>query len=473
MINLMNIEDQLKEELGGLTRGIRSVVILTKTENRYTINTFIQDQSKAIHELLANTLQAVKGIYRNPFYIENIDWSSDYVDSDSWNDGDKKTNEYISTELQRIAGFNGTHMVDEDGSIFTEDVLLREYNIYYGKLQAIEGRLKELKEKHRLRNYVLISNFNDHLGYFKTDTDNDRTVQSMIEGWLYKESQLYKFSLGVLAGRVDSLKNDPLILVEDELNYAVNHRLDEAGLRLRHGFLFKVPQLGRKFYEPTMKDVNNDVELQRVADQLKMVNPRTYFGFFKTKSAMYITIPIDVSDKALITAMYFTYGKLLNSLNESWETGINCIINDLNLNMRQFDYDPKLNRFPLVNINREEVLSRFGRRTRRFTQAGRNLASYTVSDISAQLNKNPEIEDFIIAYSMRNRDQKLCVSDSVKNLRVEILASLINEVCYMFGGLFGAEEDNIWHAFDEVLQAINSKDFETINKRLNLKNKKA
>ena len=156
-------------------------------------------------------------------------------------------------------------------------------------------------------------------------------------------------------------------------------------LRDRHGLLFKFPKLGKKFFTHSLDDVTNDFQFQRLADNLKMVNPRSYFMSIETNTAYYLSLPADASNISLVALLYLVYGKFLKSRGINFDKGHDSLSKSLYIDMPAFnknvDIDVK-EQHPLLKEDRPNLLMNMGRRTRRFTQAGRNLADYQTSDIA-------------------------------------------------------------------------------------------
>ena len=63
---------------------------------------------------------------------------------------------------------------------------------------------------------------------------------------------------------------------------------------------------------------------------------------------------------------------------------------------------------------------------------------------------------------MRNTDNHIVWSDSIKNYDKEDMAGIINQICYLFGGVIGNKYDQIWHNFDQIFLLIQNKKFSQI-----------
>lgn len=184
-----------------------------------------------------------------------------------------------------------------------------------------------------------------------------------------------------------------LVLLSDKINQQLSKQDSEASLCLRKGLLYKTPKIGNTFTAHELAEVNEDIEFQRIADDLKLINPRSYFMFIETKSAYYLSLPADISNASLITLLYLTYTRFLKSRDVNGTDGA--------IDLTQATENTKLalnsvEASPLTKADRKNLLSKYGRRTRRYTQAGRNLASYKTIDIAKELNCNSDVFNFII-----------------------------------------------------------------------------
>lgn len=469
-----NFEEEIRNRFESLTKGIRSVIILTNKRNNYYSNHFF-DRSMTdenanevmLHETVADALHAIKSLDSYNIYSKHVQWDR-FKDEDNWTNGDGSQNAKVASYIAEITSDEKPHLLSDSNNKYylnSNDELLVAYNIFYGRVEAIALKLDEMIKNKEIDGYVLIGNFNDTIGsYYATINEDSRDVDEakatrMVGEWLNSVSKSSRFSLSMLAQAIDKdLMSDKAVLVSDYLCQQVNKEEALNSLRNRHGLLFKFPKLGKKFFTHSLDDVTNDFQFQRLADNLKMVNPRSYFMSIETNTAYYLSLPADASNKSLVALLYLVYGKFLKSRGINFDEGHDSLSKSLYIDMPAFnknvDIDVK-EQHPLLKEDRPNLLMNMGRRTRRFTQAGRNLAVYQTSDIAKELNDNSSVYNFIIAYSMRNQKEEVLLSDNIKkNFDAGDMGDLINQISFTIGGVMGSDHDDIWHDFEYIFYSI-------------------
>lgn len=463
-----DLEEKIRDNFSELSSGINSVVILTSHDNQRFINDFYTPNQNRkdlfLHEMVADIIHAKIGLNNTNSVKDTFSWDK-YENNANWqpNDHNKKQNRKIVDYFEQMRSKHQQFLPSTDSDyIEDENKLLIKYNMFYTKMQIIKGRLKHFEKEKLIDSYVLIGNFNDQLGYYADSDDSD--CPNMIQGWANNLSQTQGFSLQLLAHMVDGWNCDELVLLSDKINQQLSKQDSEASLCLRKGLLYKTPKIGNTFTAHELAEVNEDIEFQRIADDLKLINPRSYFMFIETKSAYYLSLPADISNASLITLLYLTYTRFLKSRDVNGTDGA--------IDLTQATENTKLalnsvEASPLTKADRKNLLSNYGRRTRRYTQAGRNLASYKTIDIAKELNCNSDVFNFIIVYSMRNRDEHVRYSDTIRKLYDDKdMAGVIIQICYMIGSIMGSQYDKIWHNFDNIYTAIQAKNLDQIREFL-------
>lgn len=469
LLNPQSINNKIYNTCHSLTNGIKSVIILTNHNNQYYINSFFHTHKKndfdsILYETILDAIHAKINLANTRIIDNDFVWNK-YVNESNWISNNKITDQKIINYYQQIKSNTpqNTRKNSKKDSIEDENKLLIEYSIFYNKMQTINDQLIQLKNDKQIDNYILIGNkFGIEFGYYKADCKTSNCALEMIQGWLNNLSKSYKFSLKTLANILSKWNYDKNILVCDNINHQLTIPDSKISLRLRKGLLYKFPKFGNSFTAHDLLEASDDIEFQRFADDLKLLNPRSYFLAIETQSAYYISLPPDINNSALIALIYLVYARYLNSFNLNINDGIKALTKNIEIDLPKIlqECDPENN--PLTKSKRPNILRRIGRRTRRFSQAGRNLANYKINDISKNLNLNKHIYNFVISYSMRNTDNHIVWSDSIKNYDKEDMAGIINQICYLFGGVIGNKYDQIWHNFDQIFLLIQNKKFSQI-----------
>lgn len=479
--------EQIHSEFRSLTKGIRSVIILTSKGNHYYNNSFFDRNLSnescndfMLHETVANAIHAIKGLYS--LYYKEVDWS-EFKSEENWTKSTSSQNAKVASYFSEITDINRPHLLsksNEDYFINSSDELSVAYNVFYGRMEAITNKLDELVEKEQIDNYVVLSNFDDAIGFYMSNIDkNDMDIDyingdessRMVGEWLNATSKTAHFSLSMLVSLLEEkLMPDNTILISDYLCQQVNTEESLDSIRSSHGLLFKFPKFGKKFCAQRLDDINNDFQFQKLADNLKMVNPRSYLMAIETRTAYYLSIPADIGNRALVTLIYMTYAKYLRTHNVSLDEGHDSLVKSQHIELpainRKTPYEIK-EFHPLLKKDRPNLLADLGRRTRRFTQAGRNLASYETYDISKQLDTNTSVFNYVITYSMRNQKEKVIFSKNIKEIfDTDDMGSLINQISYTIGGVIGSGHDDIWHNIEFIFYSISHQNIELIKKLL-------
>ena len=466
MMKSQNLEDQIYDEFNILTKTIKSVVILTSQGDKHYINTFFHSTSNQItdivlHETLANAIHAKISWVNTNTIEDDVIWPKDDSDSDFTALNDSKLIDIFRKMKSKSTQFQPLHK-----NITSNTELLAEYHRFYGQMSLIGQKLKAMQSEGKINCFVLIGNFNDLKGYYQAGCQREKEkieLENMVQEWLIKLSQTEGFSISLLNALIKQWDCDDTVLVSDMLNQQLSKPEDEASLRLRRGILYKFPKLGNRFTLQQGSELNNDVDFQRFADDLKMINPRSYFMAIETHSALYLSLPADISNASLISLLYFAYERYLMSHGLTLDYGSVALAKSLEISLKSKIAEGNIKNHPLTRKNRENLLYKYGRRTRKFTQAGCNLASYQASDIAQALNQSKDVENFIITYSMKNRNERVIYSDSIRNdYDSDDMADVINQISYMIGGVMGKGSDQIWHSFDTIFTAIQTKDIKQV-----------
>ena len=274
------IEEEIRNRFEGLTKGIRSVIILTNKGSNYYNNHFFdrsmtdENASEVIlHETVADALHAIKGLDSYNIYSKHVQWDR-FKDEDNWTNGDGSQNAKVASYIAEIASDEKPHLLSDSNNKYylnSNDELSVAYNIFYGRVEAIALKLDEMIKNKEIDDYVLIGNFNDTIGsYYATISEESRDVDEakatrMVGEWLNAVSKSSRFSLSMLAQTIDEdLMPDKAVLVSDYLCQQVNKEEELNSLRARRGLLFKFPKLGKKFFTHSLDDVTNDFQFQRL-----------------------------------------------------------------------------------------------------------------------------------------------------------------------------------------------------------------
>ena len=140
--------EQIHSEFRSLTKGIRSVIILTSKGNHYYNNSFfdrnLSDESCndfMLHETVANAIHAIKGLYS--LYHKEVDWS-EFKSEENWTKSTSSQNAKVASYFSEITDINRPHLLsksNEDYFINSSDELSVAYNVFYGRMEAITNKL--------------------------------------------------------------------------------------------------------------------------------------------------------------------------------------------------------------------------------------------------------------------------------------------------------------------------------------------
>ena len=101
-------EEEIRNRFEGLTKGIRSVIILTNKRNNYYSNHFF-DRSMTdenanevmLHETVADALHAIKSLDSYNIYCKHVQWDR-FKDEDNWTNGDGSQNAKVANYIAEI-----------------------------------------------------------------------------------------------------------------------------------------------------------------------------------------------------------------------------------------------------------------------------------------------------------------------------------------------------------------------------------
>ena len=116
------IEEEIRNRFEGLTKGIRSVIILTNKGSNYYNNHFFdrsmtdENASEVIlHETVADALHAIKGLDSYNIYSKHVQWDR-FKDEDNWTNGDGSQNAKVASYIAEIASDEKPHLLSDSNN---------------------------------------------------------------------------------------------------------------------------------------------------------------------------------------------------------------------------------------------------------------------------------------------------------------------------------------------------------------------
>lgn len=470
-----NLDQKLEKYFWDLTKEIPSVVIITSKDRQLTLNSFFHkfmrsENSKSkrnnaiLHEIVVNARHVFRNTQKDSRlqfkYSKLFNWESFSGFYNKANASTIKTDMEINTifgEIEKESHGRGEKI---DDPINTNDELLLAFSKFNGKMGIIKNKLAALVEQNIVDEYLIFGNFNDELGYYATNIKHGEYESEeeiiLFQYWLANMSEIYNFNLYNFVDHLGKLKHDSFTNVTAVINNQLDNPLAQISLEIRKGKLFKAPHMNRSFIGRSLNDIKTDIQLQTTSDVLNRVNPQTYFLYALTANSMYISVPANATNASMLSALYMSVQQLLSLTNCQFDELMKAIKAYIEIHYHENSLSTIDLHHPLI-ANNEKLLNSEKVRSRRLFSAGKNLTHASVKDMENILNRNTDIEEFVITTALgMHRPTNVYYSHTIENYGKKQLAATITNISYLISGIFGNSTNNIWHMIYDVLGDINS-----------------